>query len=193
MASQAQIAANRRNAKKSTGPKTPEGKTAVRFNAITHGLSARVFLANKDDSPALQDLSERLLTSWPDEHQRFLLEDMAVTQVELARVRKIAIWLESRYKFWGDEEKVTSLDRLFRIISRLQRHYFKCAEELGRLQSGPQPLKKMTKQTQFDDPLPVPPPAPTSKHADDELPTAGELFREIFRRDYDDPDDSSPQ
>ncbi len=41
MATERQIAANRRNAQKSTGPRTPEGKARVRLNALKHGLSAR--------------------------------------------------------------------------------------------------------------------------------------------------------
>jgi hypothetical protein len=40
MATQAQIKANRQNAKKSTGPKTAEGKAAVSQNAVKHGLFA---------------------------------------------------------------------------------------------------------------------------------------------------------
>ena len=36
--------ANRRNALKSTGPKTPEGKRFVRWNALKHGLLAREVL-----------------------------------------------------------------------------------------------------------------------------------------------------
>ena len=40
MASEAQIAANRLNAQKSTGPRTPEGKAAMRRNPLRHGLSA---------------------------------------------------------------------------------------------------------------------------------------------------------
>jgi hypothetical protein len=40
MSSEAQILANRRNAQKSTGPCTPEGKTIVSQNAVKHGLTA---------------------------------------------------------------------------------------------------------------------------------------------------------
>jgi len=40
MATEKQIAANRRNALKSTGPKTEAGRQIVSRNAITHGLSA---------------------------------------------------------------------------------------------------------------------------------------------------------
>ena len=39
MATQAQIIANRRNAQKSTGPRTTRGKAAVSQNAVKHGLS----------------------------------------------------------------------------------------------------------------------------------------------------------
>jgi len=42
--SQRKIEANRRNAQKSTGPKTSRGKAAVRFNALKHGLLAEQIL-----------------------------------------------------------------------------------------------------------------------------------------------------
>lgn len=40
MASEAQILANRLNAQKSTGPRTPQGKEIVSQNAVKHGLTA---------------------------------------------------------------------------------------------------------------------------------------------------------
>jgi hypothetical protein len=40
MASEAQVAANRRNAEKSTGPKTARGKAAAARSALSHGLTA---------------------------------------------------------------------------------------------------------------------------------------------------------
>src|SRR5271166_6267100 len=65
MASAAQIAANRRNALKSSGPKTDEGKDRVRRNAITHGLTARTIMP---DLP--QEKPERARArEWADDLQ----------------------------------------------------------------------------------------------------------------------------
>ncbi|HOG48360.1 MAG TPA: hypothetical protein PLB78_17155, partial [Anaerolineae bacterium] len=36
------IAANRRNAQRSTGPRTPDGKARSSLNAVTHGIFARL-------------------------------------------------------------------------------------------------------------------------------------------------------
>ena len=54
MASEKQIEANRRNALKSTGPRTEEGKAVVSRNAIRHGLTAQSavvvpFLESEED------------------------------------------------------------------------------------------------------------------------------------------------
>jgi hypothetical protein len=49
MSTESQINANRLNAQKSTGPRTPEGKAKVSQNAVTHGLTAfRPVLAGED-------------------------------------------------------------------------------------------------------------------------------------------------
>ena len=49
MATQKQIEANRRNAQRSTGPKTPEGKAAVSRNAQKHGLASRLAVLPKEN------------------------------------------------------------------------------------------------------------------------------------------------
>jgi hypothetical protein len=47
--SEKQQEANRRNAQHSTGPKTPEGKAAVRLNALKYGLRARDIIISGED------------------------------------------------------------------------------------------------------------------------------------------------
>ena len=60
MATEAQIEANRANAQKSTGPRTPEGKAAVSQNAITHGLLARAGVLPGEDVQEFQAHREGL-------------------------------------------------------------------------------------------------------------------------------------
>jgi hypothetical protein len=50
MTSYRQIEANRRNALKSTGPKTEAGKQASRRNAVRHGLTAETVLSALEDA-----------------------------------------------------------------------------------------------------------------------------------------------
>src|SRR5919106_1790248 len=60
MTSEKKAESNRQNALKSTGPKTPEGKDAVRLNALKHGLRSEEILLPGEDEEALRELSEHL-------------------------------------------------------------------------------------------------------------------------------------
>ncbi|MFO0890065.1 MAG: hypothetical protein U0790_13110 [Isosphaeraceae bacterium] len=50
MTSPARIEANRRNAQKSTGPRTEAGKGKVRLNALKHGLDAQTVVLPHEDA-----------------------------------------------------------------------------------------------------------------------------------------------
>ena len=54
MTSYKQIEANRRNALKSTGPKTDAGKQVSRRNAVRHGLTAETVLSALEDAEDYQ-------------------------------------------------------------------------------------------------------------------------------------------
>ena len=65
MATEAQIEANRRNAEKSTGPRTDAGKARVSRNATRHGLCSTVPVMSDEDRPKF----EELLNDLNEEHQ----------------------------------------------------------------------------------------------------------------------------
>ncbi len=81
MATDKQTAANRLNAQKSTGPKTPEGRAAVRLNGVTHGLTAETIVL-KGESEA--DFTN-LLNSLEAEHDPATpTEEALVVQLAMA-------------------------------------------------------------------------------------------------------------
>ncbi len=61
MATEAQVAANRANAEKSTGPRTPAGKERASQNALKHGLFARETVIRGEDQDEFEMQRERLL------------------------------------------------------------------------------------------------------------------------------------
>ena len=61
--SDAKLAANRANAKLSTGPNTTEGRKASAVNSVTHGLSASpetLFAAHPEEQEAYQSHAQKL-------------------------------------------------------------------------------------------------------------------------------------
>jgi hypothetical protein len=78
MATLKQIEANRRNALKSTGPKTPEGKAAVSMNALKHGLRARTIVLPNENIEEFHQLCDDLEAEWTPQSrtEQFYVEQM---------------------------------------------------------------------------------------------------------------------
>ena len=71
MATEKQIDASRRNATKSTGPRTAGGKSTTRFNALKHGIFAEAPVVKGEDPDAFNTLRDsyldRFLPATPEE------------------------------------------------------------------------------------------------------------------------------
>jgi hypothetical protein len=65
MATEAQVQANRLNARKSTGPRTAQGKEKASQNSVTHGLFAREGVIRGEDREEFEMHREMLRTGRP--------------------------------------------------------------------------------------------------------------------------------
>src|ERR1022692_1201585 len=92
--------ANRQNAQHSTGPKTPEGKAAIRFNALTYGMRTRATNLPDENAEEYSRLWDDLEADWQpqDRTERCYLETMVTSQWLLARVaaseQKVYLFIE---------------------------------------------------------------------------------------------------
>ena len=64
MTSLKQIEANRRNALKSTGPTTEEGKEHSRCNAVRHGMTAETVIADLEDADDYQAFENAVIADY---------------------------------------------------------------------------------------------------------------------------------
>ena len=87
MASARQIAANRKNAQKSTGPRTLAGKQRASHNAYRHGLSIQT--DDGESCDAVESLVQRIAPGSRDQDLLHWAAVAAGAHLELARIRQI--------------------------------------------------------------------------------------------------------
>jgi hypothetical protein len=207
MASQQQIDANRQNAQKSTGPKTPQGKAAVSQNALKHGLTAQQACINGEDKDEFdatrQSFEDELKPVGPV--QTLLVEQIVMAAWRLARLRLIEGGLfqlraadDARaidrdyenvrprtrlaYLFLSDVRGPNALANLGRYEARVERSFYRALHELQRLQAAPE--NTVAKQSQIiPDPMPQKDLTPTSgnhpisKSPNPKIPPPPHLFK----------------
>jgi hypothetical protein len=139
MATIRQIDANLRNALKSTGPRTPEGKATIRMNALRHGLRARTVVLPGENRDEFHQLCDDLEAEWQPQSrtEQFYLEQMAVSQWKLNRMEAGEANLCKETVI--SKSQVPLLDRLWKAQSGMERSYARAQRELDRLQKSRRP------------------------------------------------------
>jgi hypothetical protein len=90
MMSRRRAEANRQNALRSTGPRTPEGRAASSRNAVRHGVLSNTFVAEHENHDAFQRLLEGLVADFEPETamESLLIERLAML---FWRERRLAV------------------------------------------------------------------------------------------------------
>jgi len=115
MTSKKQIEANRRNAKKSTGPKTEEGKAKSSMNALKHGLTSQRVWLNEEEKKDFHSFRLGLideLEPWGSLETQFVCR-IAAQMWRLARVPGIEAELLEKMSYDRVEGEYTSLGEAF--------------------------------------------------------------------------------
>jgi hypothetical protein len=162
MATQKQIEANRLNSRKSTGPRTPAGKSVSRMNALKTGIDANSQVIRGEDPSALATLTAEYYDRYqPSTPEQRALVDTLISSDWLQRRLRLAespLWEHAfeRMDRWDSETQAPlgeafssnsqAFSRLQRRIDSADRNYHRALKELRRLQPSsipdppPQPL-----------------------------------------------------
>ncbi len=122
MATQAQIDANRKNALKSTGPKSQPGKEKTRFNGLKHGLRAEQVVLPGEDPAEFEAERQGWIDDWkPQSHTRAVLCERAAAaswrlrrsvRVEAARLRGLGDAAAERF----DADQRAAIERAVELF-----------------------------------------------------------------------------
>ena len=166
MATQAQITANQLNALKSKGPVTPEGKQAVRFNALKTGIHATQVIVTGESPEEFEAFAQALRDTWnPADLVESAFVDRLIHhswRLDRLRIAEAQIWdraVAAGAADFGEAFERTEklLGRLQRQLASIERSLSQATRDLERLQAArakaeaqlPKPLAPVTKQSQL--------------------------------------------
>src|ERR1017187_10476799 len=156
--SEKQQEANRKNAQHSSGPKTPEGKAAIRFNALTYGLRTCATILERENAADYSQLWDELEADWQPQTrtERCYLETMVTSQWLLRRVAESEQQIYMSIAF--GEERFKMLGIVAKQRGQLERSFRTAIEDMKQSQKEPQARQ------------PQPAPAPVHKPAEPQAP-----------------------
>ena len=120
MTSERKIAANRNNAKKSTGPRSNAGRAVSRLKALRHGLAVSI---GNDSAFAgeVEDLAKVLSGASGLQCVNGIAREAAEAQLDLSRIRKIRAFLYETIYF-ADAAGPDRLAELNDKLAKLERY-----------------------------------------------------------------------
>jgi hypothetical protein len=107
MATDRQIAANRCNAKRSTGPRSRAGRKRSSRNSFRHGLAAAI-TADAEGIRLIERLARKIAGTTTDIVTLQCAQAVAQAEFDLTQVRRIKIALMSRVKLTGGTANASS-------------------------------------------------------------------------------------
>ena len=121
MASERQIAANRRNARKSTGPRSGAGMKRASRNAYRHGLT----LSITSTAAFAKQLDKLVREIAGDTKDAIMLERaraIAQAELDLAQVRRVKVALIERASAFGELDPPTlTVTQMIQLLNALDR------------------------------------------------------------------------
>ncbi len=114
MISQRKAAANRRNARKSTGPRSAGGKRRASRNAFRHGLTASV-ISDADRRKHVERLARKIAGSTADAITLYLARSAAAAQLDIVQIRRIKVALIDRILACGELGKPALFDSVHQV------------------------------------------------------------------------------
>jgi len=130
--SDARREANRRNALKSTGPRTPEGKEQSRQNAVKHGLTSLVVVTEDPETFRTRAVGSFWSFKPQTDFQGFLADEVALLTLRIERAQRIERKARDQFALramtlWDDDRRLEAekvarhlADRPAEVVAQLR-------------------------------------------------------------------------